>query len=186
MIHQLCWSASRWIAWWLTSNCIPTERFCEVFDLARRDRLAHVLFTQAPEPNYPAPYVGLVTRGRRAPYRFSLQAGLWNVHFLQSQLRSHEGPWEFERWGSVRSRRCREKLYATAKTNFKARRVFDYPMTGGLVKGKWQREIMEPLCRREGLKIDFSVRGFNDNQLRTARSKPLWRRIWNVWQSLRP
>ncbi|MFA5810598.1 MAG: hypothetical protein WC935_09760, partial [Thermoleophilia bacterium] len=170
---------------------VHESRLQEILQSTVADKLAHVLLTDAPGPNLASPYPGLVVRGRRAPYRFSLQAGLWRTDYLLSQLRDHESPWQFERWGSIRSRRNREALYALEKAEFHSRPVFDYPMTGGggLVRGRWKRDNVESLFQREGIAIDYEVRGFmepSDSVPRQSRFRHMWRKAWDAWLSLRP
>lgn len=54
----------------------------------------------------------------------SLQAGIWNKKHLIRYLRDHEMPWQFETWGSIRSRRYKEAFYAVREGE---KRVFEYP-----------------------------------------------------------
>ncbi len=67
--------------------------------LQRSDRdVEHALGPFEPDPRLFvfAPY---------APYRASLQAGLWNAHTLAGLLHGRESPWEFETNASFRSAR---------------------------------------------------------------------------------
>lgn len=101
-------------------------------------------------------------RPQRCPYKFNCQVGLWRTKEFISFFRPHESPWDWEIFGSMRAGRCERKFY-TLKAD--AEYVFSYGDSnkGCMVKrGKWVKSQVMPLVEEYGLKIDFSKRGFYD------------------------
>jgi hypothetical protein len=115
---------------------------------------------------------------KSARFRLSLQAGLWKKSILQAQIRRHESPWQFESYGSFRSRRLRDKLFSVNLENFTQLEtmVFPYRMTG-IIAGKWLRGIVEPLFSSNGISVDFSLRGFHDKGKKNKRKSFFLRAI---------
>jgi hypothetical protein len=115
---------------------------------------------------------------KSARFRISLQAGLWKKSILQSQIRKHESPWQFESYGSSRSRRLKEKLFSVNLRNFTQldTMIFPYKRTG-IVAGKWVREIVEPLFSAHEISVDFSLRGFHDKKKKFKRKSFFLRAI---------
>ncbi len=101
---------------------------------------------------------------RKAKYRISLQAGLWDKNKLKTFIRPHETPWELERWGSIRERRKNEdSIYCVNRNIFndKDGQIISYGRTG-IVKGKWKKDIVQDLFWRHGIEVDYRKRGFYD------------------------
>ncbi len=103
----------------------------------------------------------LWTVSQRARYRIALQAALWRKSTLRGHLRMHESPWQLEVFGSARARRIKDKVLCVDRDRFhgEGKEVFPYRPTG-VVKGQWERAIVEPLFARHGIDMDFSRRGF--------------------------
>ena len=113
-----------------------------------------------------------------ARYRIALQAALWRKNTLQRSLRAHETGWQLEGFGSGRARRRRdETVLCAARDRFHGpgREIFPYQPTG-VVGGKWERTIVEPLFSKHRLAVDFSRRGFFD-ATSTGRRAPLLKRL---------
>lgn len=117
---------------------------------------------------------------QKRDYRMNCQAALWRRERLIAFLRPHESPWEFERWGSVRSRRYPDKIYTLKKS---AQKILGYDMGGVLYRGRWHRQTVLPLNDRFNLGIDFTTRGFHedwrDANANLKRERKLWRGIKN-------
>ena len=114
-----------------------------------------------------------------ATYRISLQAALWRKSTLRSQLRMHESAWQLEVFGSGRARRNgTEHVLCAARDQFHGlhREIIPYRPTG-IVKGHWERAIVEPLFAAHGIEIDFAKRGFRDSSAMPARRPLLARRL---------
>lgn len=103
---------------------------------------------------------------RRAPYRISLQAALWRGDALRKYLRRHESPWQFEVWGSRRATRLGGDIACLARdrVNDEVGQVIPYVPTG-IVKGRWNREVVVDLFAAHGINVDYAQRGFWDPSL---------------------
>jgi hypothetical protein len=121
---------------------------------------------------------------RSARYRISLQAVLWRKSTLRKQLRAHESPWQLEVFGSARARRQRDRVLCVNRDRFHGpgKEVFPYVPTG-VVKGQWDRAIVEPLFARHGIDMDFSKRGFYEPGRQSPKA-PLVKRVMDRVRSL--
>ena len=95
-------------------------------------------------------------------YRVSCQAALWRKKELFELLRLREDAWQFEKYGSKRSSLLNHRYLVVDKTWVKLNKfeIIPYIFTG-IVRGRWIRET-ETLFNAQGIKLDFSVRGFID------------------------
>lgn len=101
---------------------------------------------------------------REAQYLVSLQAALWRKSTLRSLLRAHESPWQLEIYGSRRARRSATmQVHCVNRAHFSGagREILPYTPTG-VVKGRWERSIVEGLFARHGIDMNFAARGFYD------------------------
>lgn len=106
-------------------------------EMKENQNIALFLFDPTPGPNEESPYEKYERKAKKAPFRMSLQVGLWNKKHLLHYLRNHEMPWQFETWGSIRSRRYKEDFYAM---KVGVSRVFEYPWGGVVADNKWNNE----------------------------------------------
>lgn len=86
---------------------------------------------------------------RRAPYRVSTQAAIWNRAELLKMLRDDESIWEFERKGTRRSEEKTDGFYATYKSALDYRQVVE--------RGQWFRSAAKYYERQE-IGCDFKAR----------------------------
>ena len=102
-------------------------------------------------------------RKRVTAYVVNCQAGLWNRKELISLLRDHENAWQFEEFGTIRARyyKTHKKFYILANG---APLIFDYPVGGAIHRGKWRQDMPE-LLAREHVEMDFSKRGFIEDDV---------------------
>ena len=121
---------------------------------------------------------------QHAAYRIALQAALWRKNTLRSHLRMHESPWQLEVFGSARARRVKDQVLCVNRDRFHGHgtEVFPYEPTG-VVKGRWERHIVEPLFAKQGIDIDFSLRGFYDPDAPGVK-RALWPRLRDRVRSL--
>ena len=121
---------------------------------------------------------------QHAAYRIALQAALWRKSTLRAQLRMHESPWQLEVFGSARARRVKDQVLCVNRDRFHGHgsEVFPYEPTG-VVKGRWERHIVEPLFAKHGIEMDFSRRGFYDPHAPSAK-RALWPRLRDRVRSL--
>lgn len=121
--------------------------------------------------------------GRRANYRISLQAALWRKVDFIKYLRKHENAWQFEIYGSARARRYHDNFYCVNRDYIRDHgSIFPYKPTG-IIKGKWNREVVETLFSRMGLQVDFYERGFWDPDVHVTLPKITFRKIRNYIKS---
>lgn len=99
---------------------------------------------------------------RKQKYRVSCQAALWRKDELFKLLRLREDAWQFERYGSKRSSLLNHRYLVVDKTWVKLNEfeIIPYIFTG-IVKGRWIKDT-KTLFEAEGIKLDFSIRGFID------------------------
>ncbi len=106
--------------------------------------------------------------------RINSMTALWRKDWLTSLLRSHETPWEFEKYGSVRSRRTDKKVLKINNINGVCKAVFDYGVDVkygyGVTVGKWLPKNVE-LFAQHNIDVDFDVLGIEYNLYNRARGK---------------
>ena len=123
---------------------------------------------------------------RKSRYRISLQAALWRKDVLRRCIRPHESPWQLEVWGSQRKYSRNMPVFCVNRDVFSEQngQVFPYVPTG-IVKGRWNREVVADLFARYGIEVDFSRRGFYDPRSPVKQKKtPLIQRPWARLRSL--
>jgi len=123
---------------------------------------------------------------QQAKYRIALQAAIWRKSTLLSHLRMHESPWQLEIFGSARARRRKkEKVFCLNRDKFSkpGEEVFNYQATG-VVSGKWERSIVEPLFTKHGIQMDYSLRGFYDRENHKTKKGPIINRLYDRFRSL--
>lgn len=99
-------------------------------------------------------YPDFMQRKQFSQYRFNAQACLWRRKDLIHFIRNDEDPWVWEAAGNCRSFRIRKKFYCCADN---AKMAFEYHLPG-IVRGKWNAELVEPIVRPYGIKLDYSKR----------------------------
>jgi len=112
-------------------------------------------------PYEPTDYSSLLSVSRTARYRISLQAALWTKTGMRRYLRSHESPWEMEVWGSKRAARIDGRIWAVNRDVYSetTKQVIPYIPTG-IVRGQWERSIVEGLFAEHGIEVPHEVRGW--------------------------
>lgn len=114
------------------------------------------------DPKYP----GFLRRKQFGAYRFNCQAAVWRRSALIHALRDFEDPWQWELYGNWRSfRQFGKKYYALARSEPLALNyVYQPPALKGVERdaiwrGKWIVPYVDPLFKKHGIEIDYSVRG---------------------------
>jgi hypothetical protein len=160
------------------------ENFLGVLRAGRAD-VIRLMECDGSGPWHPTADETLWAVDQKARYRIALQAGLWRKTTLQGSLRQHESAWQLEGFGSERARRRRgEIVLAAARDRFHGPglEVFPYQPTG-VIAGKWERSIVEPLFAAHAIEVDFSRRGFYDSTERLVKP-PLRKRLADRVRSL--
>jgi len=96
--------------------------------------------------------------------RVNHQTALWRKDWLFALLKNHETPWEFELYGSVRSRRYSEKVLMLNCVNNVCPAIFVYdvnPDIGyAIFGGKWMPKNIE-LFKKHNIDVNFDCLGIN-------------------------
>lgn len=87
----------------------------------------------------------------KAKWRVNCQAGIWRVSFLKKLLKKHENAWEFESWGSYRSRFYKDEIYSVMKQQ---KKVFDYDWGKPIYRSHWNLEAINRIQEKCGVEIN--------------------------------
>lgn len=120
-------------------------------------------FTRTRQPNIKdGKFPGFEKRPQEGEYRLNTQAAIWRREKLISYIRPHESAWDWEILGSKRSSRYQEDFYSAIEGDLL---IFPYNSVDyGLRRGKWLKGTVS-VFDREGIKVDYSKRGFWDNSM---------------------
>jgi len=161
------------------NDYVKTELLSELYDkfVKLNCDCLHLTDQSTPGPFKPTTEKMIWEVEKSAPYRISCQAAFWKKEVLLSYLRKHESAWQFEHYGTKRSRRRSDKfcvintdLFGCGKTE-----IIPYVFTG-IIKGKWNERVQQ-LFLKHGIKIDFKARGFYNNSKLT---KSIFQKIRNI------
>ena len=141
--------------YWLNER-VDTAKVEHYFDLMEKRGLNYIRLLSKPEPdgNYPHdPRLGILADD--AEYRTSVQITLWRKEVLQDLLRANESVWDFEKNGTVRSRK-----FGNTFLSIKRHGEDDYYhglryVCTAVNYGKWAR-MAKNYAEQEGLQVDFS------------------------------
>ena len=126
---------------------VQRERLEAVMAWAAEARPNHVRLNRTEPATRPHnALVGEIEPG--APYRTSTVLSLWNKQALLSLLKAGENAWQFEFQGSVRS---------DALGQFYTVHQDCFPVTNGVIKGKWTRQAVLKL-QAQGVTLDLDHR----------------------------
>lgn len=129
-------------------------------------------------PFHPTKYKDLWCIDKRADYRISTQASLWNIKKMRKYIRSHETSWQFEIFGTKRAHRKRDSFYCVDREVYsKNNPIISYKATG-IVKGRWNRSVVN-LFKENRIVVDYSKRGFYDPDNSNYRKEINLRKIIN-------
>lgn len=106
---------------------------------------------------------------KKQPYRINCQMAIWKKEYLLKILRDFETPWEFEKYGSIRSRRYKEEVYAWA---FEEGYVFTYNWGKPIIGGKWNLDETDRLEEKLGIRFDLEGREGMRNYYENLKTAP--------------
>ncbi len=107
----------------------------------------------------------------KCEYRLNAQVSVWRTDRLMAMVRPHESPWEWEVLGSVRAERYPDRFYSL-KEGEKLPFSYGDPAKGCIIKkGRWVRDAVMPFEEKYHLGIDFSRRGFTDEEVKAPEKK---------------
>lgn len=122
-------------------------------------------------------FKGFEKRPLRGDYKLNCQAAIWRRERLIEFLKDDESPWEFEMYGSIRMSAFDDDFYVLSQDQTPP---MDYNMRKngtGLVRGKWSRGVVVPLFKELGLEIDFSKRGFIEEDYFDVDRRTFWQKV---------
>lgn len=91
--------------------------------------------------------------------RLNSHPAIWRRKDLLQLTESFDTPWSWETFGNYRTFNSIKNFYSVASKE-KDIYKYDYRLGGAIYRGKWVKEVVEPLTNRFGLSIDLSKRGF--------------------------
>lgn len=158
---------------WLKAT-VETKEIQRCIDLMENDSsICCINFAAQPSPN--RAYRNekkYEKRGRFAAYRVNAQIALWRVDYLKNIMRSYENPWQFEISGSFRSI-LMGGTFLSIKRGEHSPFVYDYGFL--IVRGMYNKEIVEYFKEKEGLEINFPLKEYNAREYYDNKSGKLGR-----------
>lgn len=95
-------------------------------------------------------------------YKKSCQPSLWRKSILLEYLSVSQDPWEWEMSGTPDT--YKHYIWIGDEN----RLVFEYGFHDykwfGIRKGKWVKDDVVPLFKKEGIDVDYSIRGFSEEE----------------------
>lgn len=135
--------------YWIT-RAVDQSMIADYVSLLEQGRADYIRLYPAPGPDYPFPLDNrLGIWAQHAPYRTSNQMSLWRRSVLQDLLRADETGWNFEVWGSLRSRKYAERFLCVSKRKYGISYVFT-----AIVDGEWIPAARQ-YAASEGIDVDF-------------------------------
>jgi len=133
--------------------------------MVQNEKIAHIRFPKGNWSSIETEF-GIIEELKPGTKKsFMLMAGFWKKDILKKHLFDHETTWEFEKWGSIRANIMKYNFFCVSK-NIVAIEGSPYNTStnGGIYKGKWIESYVVPLFSENNIKVDFTVRGFYNNE----------------------
>lgn len=132
--------------------------------MKKDDNIAVFSFHRVDDPNnIPSEkYKNFDLRPLKGDYRLNCQAAVWRKDILIECIKDEYSPWDFEIYGSVRSRKFKNEFYAIREGIKEPLNYCMHHLGTGICRGKWVKSVVVPLFKELGIKMDFSKRGFVD------------------------
>lgn len=105
-------------------------------------------------------YKGFEKRNRNGMYRFNCQAAIWRKERLIKFLKDNESPWDWEIYGSIRSRKYKDDFYSLCEN---VKLPIEYNFGFAICRGKWSKEFIIPLFEKLKININLNKRGLIEN-----------------------
>jgi len=142
-------------------NSVSTKTIEEYVTYMVEDRADYIRLYPCPGPDHECEFDDrLGVLDDNSDYRTSLQVALWRKSVFQDLIREDENPWQFERYGSLRSKRYGSRFLSVKRFYGPDNKLFhhgvDYVCTA-INKGKWSKAA-RTYAASEELDIDFSNR----------------------------
>ena len=96
---------------------------------------------------------------RFAPYKLNMQAGIWRTSTLKSLWKNNDNPWRWEIFVNF----CvlnNNYVFYSINDYEKSPIYYGYKTDGmGVYRGKWVVDDVDPLFKKHGIEIDYTIRG---------------------------
>lgn len=100
-----------------------------------------------------------VPRGKE--YRLNSAPGIWRKSSLIKYTGNIDNPWAWEYFGTFRTEKYKDsQIYVL--NEFPDLYPYNYSIGGAIHRGKYVKNVIEPINEKYNLNIDFSKRGFTD------------------------
>lgn len=120
----------------------------------------------------------------RSDYLMSSAPALWNRKHLISLVGKKDTPWAWEFFGTARA--YRKKITFFGITH-KKDEIYKYPYYcgGAIHRGKWVKEVIDPVIEKYSLDLDCNIRGY-DEDLYTRRNIAWYFNFYSVgWKMIK-
>lgn len=142
-------------------RAVDTKIIEDYIAIMEQDKADYIRLFPCPPPDTDFPddwRVGIIDQN--SSYRSSLQVALWRKSVFENLIVPDENPWQFEIYGTIRSRKYDKRFLCVKKFVGEKSQPFhygvDYVCTA-INKGLWSKAA-KSYAREEGIRIDFSNR----------------------------
>lgn len=147
----------------LLESRVDSNKINNVLHLLENDDLSSVFYLNAAcvKDHNDAPLSDYRLLKDRVDYRLNSVPAIWKREELIRYTRAIDNPWSWEVFGSYRTFGNKRNFYSTSSQS-KNIYNYNYKKGGGIYRGKWVREVVEPKIIKYSLEIDLNKRGFVD------------------------
>lgn len=135
---------------------------------------------------------GYSLRPRYCDFNHDMQASIWRREAFISTWKNWESPWEWESMSNIRSFDDGFKYYdKDFETNFPIDYIdYNKGEWSGIQKGKWVYGTVVDLFKKNGIEVDYSIRGFyedDDHKIQSHGKLPsdIVKAIWGQLRQFR-
>jgi hypothetical protein len=107
-------------------------------------------------------------------YTLNMQAAIWNTEILKGFWSPDPTPWEWENFYTLLTLKKPQYKYYCVTHPENSFLTYGHYTTGdiwGVYRGKWVVEDVKPLFNKEGIEMDFSVRGLYSKDVPSQQTK---------------
>lgn len=175
LIHYLNRIDEEYIILWMDDHFIydyiDNEKINKAIKIITENKkIGHISFESQPGSKESKIFEFLSRRKFLAPYRISLQPGVWEKKYLLKILRGFESPWQLEINGSFRSNFIKKDIYC-----FSQKVVYTH--YGALImRGKINKNISNYFKEYENLVMNYPLEEYT----KVPESKKVFKRIFRL------
>lgn len=110
-------------------------------------------------------YPGYISLPPIADYKLNMQAAVWRKKDFYRLWKDRVDPWTWEGVSNKLTYRTTKEFYFLENGKTMPVNYGKKPgSTWGVVQGKWREDDIVPLFEKEGIKVDYSLRGFYEGR----------------------